>query len=278
MQRGAASGAGGVGSETASASKLSALLELLGTHERREAAAVVYTPDDSAVADTNADTDADPGGLPYQGASTTNTKPPSQLVRNRRGGGDSIIEAQSGGAFSTVTEEAASSSGRIQSLLQQQKDHTQQQVEAELRSQHALEDELADLTGVLKDVTVGINRAVMEQYVTLYAIQEAVVDNAAEVQAQKKKVGEDACMHCTALYCTVLLLPRLLTYSIYCEIVCCGCNRQLLVCADGRPREECGEPHGHCGHYCYGAGSVRGHLRSHSTRAQTLEWCRAGGC
>lgn len=263
MQRGAASGAGGAGSETASASKLSALLELLGTHERREAAAVVYTPDDSA----DADADADPGGLPYQGASTT--KPPSQLVRNRRGGGDSRIEAQSGGSFSTVPEETASSSGRIQSLLQQQKDHTQQQVEAELRSQHALEGELADLTGVLKDVTLGINRAVMEQNVTLDAIQEAVVDNAAEVQAQKKKVG--VCMHCIVLYFRV--------YSpIYCEIVCCGCNRQLLVCADGRPREERREPHGHCRHYCYGAGSVRRHIRTHSTRAQTLEWCRAGGC
>jgi len=89
-----------------------------------------------------------------------------------------------------------SSAGRIQSLLQQQKDNTQAQVEAELSSQRVLEGELAELTGVLKDVTQSINRTVMDQNATLDAIQTAVEDNAEEVAAQKDKVSSVTVLCC----------------------------------------------------------------------------------
>lgn len=124
-----------------------------------------------------------------------------------------IAEGNSSASTSTV------SADRIQTLLQQQKDTVQIAVESELRDQLALESELAELTGVLKDVTVNINRAVLEQNITLDSIQDAVIDNADEVASQKEKMTVREKKSTASLFTTVGTIVMVLvifaaTYAI----------------------------------------------------------------
>ena len=92
----------------------------------------------------------------------------------------------------TDTTSAAS----IESLLVQQRTLHQQEIDEEKRLQAALMSEVCDLTAALKDASIRINQAVVEQNFQLDSIQQHASANVEELEDQKKKVDT----HCNSLF------------------------------------------------------------------------------
>eukprot|EP01040_Poterioochromonas_malhamensis_P014881 gene14881-16560_t len=79
---------------------------------------------------------------------------------------------------------------KIQKLLQQQKDIHSKELAEEQRTKNALLQELTDLTGILKNSTLDINRSVLFQNQQLTDIQKFAFENQEEIENQKKKMAE----------------------------------------------------------------------------------------
>jgi len=88
-------------------------------------------------------------------------------------------------------DDATTTSGvRIQMLLQQQKDLSAQELEAERVNHNILSAEAAELTGVLKEATLLMRESVLEQNVNLDSIHLQAQENMAELDEQNKKIKE----------------------------------------------------------------------------------------
>lgn len=83
------------------------------------------------------------GGIKIKGKKNDNIKDPIASTANQS---DTFVSAE-----------------KIHVLLQQQKDNVSLQIDQEIQQQSEIESELVSLTGVLKNVTMDINRTVMEQ-------------------------------------------------------------------------------------------------------------------
>eukprot|EP00601_Ochromonadales_sp_CCMP2298_P035427 CAMPEP_0173356098 /NCGR_PEP_ID=MMETSP1144-20121109/18125_1 /TAXON_ID=483371 /ORGANISM="non described non described, Strain CCMP2298" /LENGTH=264 /DNA_ID=CAMNT_0014304867 /DNA_START=89 /DNA_END=880 /DNA_ORIENTATION=+ len=100
----------------------------------------------------------------------------------------------------------SSSADRIQSLLRDQKDLSAQQLDSERRTKEGLVRELTDLTGMLKESTLQINRSVNVQNVQLSSIRDYAAGNSVELENQKKGINKRTQSMGMSLWTTVVLM------------------------------------------------------------------------
>eukprot|EP01032_Pedospumella_encystans_P021216 gene21216-24078_t len=92
---------------------------------------------------------------------------------------------------------------RIQHLLQDQKDLSAKDLEVEQRTQAMLVNELTELTSMLKDSTIGINRAVKIQNIQLASMGVHAAENRDELEKQKQRMKESTQGMTSSIWSTV---------------------------------------------------------------------------
>jgi len=95
---------------------------------------------------------------------------------------------------------------KIQKLLQQQKDIHSKELAEEQRTKNALLQELTDLTGILKNSTLDINRSVLFQNQQLTDIQKFAFENQEEIENQKKKMAERTKGMTTSIWTSIVTI------------------------------------------------------------------------
>mmetsp|Transcript_2491 Transcript_2491/g.3873 ORF Transcript_2491/g.3873 Transcript_2491/m.3873 type:complete len:272 (-) Transcript_2491:1222-2037(-) len=98
------------------------------------------------------------------------------------------------------------SAENIQALLQDQKANSAKELEYEQKTQQELMNDLAELTGILKDSTLQINRSVLEQNEQLTSIHHFASENHTELDYQKKQLNERSKEMKSSLWSSVLLI------------------------------------------------------------------------
>ena len=96
-----------------------------------------------------------------------------------------------------------SSAEKVQSLLLLQRDLSIQALEEERRSHALLAAEVASLTAVLKDATLLMNKAVLEQNVHLDSLEHAAAENQSELDKQQSKTKAQSKTLATSLWTTL---------------------------------------------------------------------------
>lgn len=98
---------------------------------------------------------------------------------------------------------------KIQELLVQQKTINQREITEEKKLQTALMNEVSELTSALKEASLRINQAVVQQNVQLDSIQQYASENVDELHDQKEKVG------ITYIYSILFFLSRKKSNFLY---------------------------------------------------------------
>lgn len=96
-----------------------------------------------------------------------------------------------------------SSAEKVQSLLLLQRDLSTQALEEERKSHALLASEVASLTAVLKDATLLMNKAVLEQNVHLDSLELAAAENQSELDKQQSKTKAQTKTMVTSLWTTL---------------------------------------------------------------------------
>lgn len=104
----------------------------------------------------------------------------------------SVSKKESVAIMPELQSSDTSSAEKIHLLMLQQKDLTAQALEEERRSHVVLATEVANLTGVLKEATLMMNKSVLEQNIHLDSLQNVAADNQSELEKQSRRTNEQA--------------------------------------------------------------------------------------